>query len=469
MGITILSFVVVLGVLIFFHEFGHFLIARLFGVGVEKFSLGFGPRLAGKKIGRTDYRISAIPLGGYVKMVGEEPDAEVEPSDIPISFTHQHVVKRMLIVAAGPVFNILLAIFIFFVFLSITGIDDIKPVIRQVQNGSAAQKAGLQISDRIVSIDDVRVEAWSDIEEAVTESDGKTLTLGIDRNNSLLKVDITPELKRGTDLLGDSISYYDLGISALPELKAVVGDVSAGFPAEKAGLKTGDQISAINGIPIENWRQMQSIISSSGGVELTIAVKRGDEVFEVNLTPQFVENKNQLGQVEKRYLIGISTRPVDIPEADLVTKRLNPIKALVESLDRTYSICALTIRGVVKMIDGSIPKENLGGPIMIAKLAGDQAKQGFGKLVQFIAFISINLAIINLLPIPVLDGGHLLFFSIEAVKGSPVSIKVREVAQQIGLFIILLLVVLVFYNDIFRYFGDDIMKLFRWIGDKFSS
>ncbi|MGW8303810.1 MAG: RIP metalloprotease RseP, partial [Desulfobacterales bacterium] len=302
MGITILSFVVVLGVLIFFHEFGHFLIARLFGVGVEKFSLGFGPRLAGKKIGRTDYRISAIPLGGYVKMVGEEPDAEVEPSDIPISFTHQHVVKRMLIVAAGPVFNILLAIFIFFVFLSITGIDDIKPVIRQVQNGSAAQKAGLQINDRIVSIDDVRVEAWSDIEEAVTESDGKTLTLGIDRNNSLLKVDITPELKRGTDLLGDSISYYDLGISALPELKAVVGDVSAGFPAEKAGLKTGDQISAINGIPIENWRQMQSIISSSGGVELTIAVKRGDEVFEVNLTPQFVENKNQLGQVEKRYL-----------------------------------------------------------------------------------------------------------------------------------------------------------------------
>jgi regulator of sigma E protease len=452
MGTNIFAFVIVLGVLIFFHEFGHFLIARLFGVGVEKFSLGFGPRLIGKKIGITDYRLSAIPLGGYVKMVGEEPDAEIEPEDLPLSFTHKHVVKRMLIVAAGPVFNILLAIFIFFVFLSITGIDDIKPVIRQVQKDSVAQKAGLQINDRIVSVDDARVDAWYDIDEAVAESNGKTLTLEVNRNSTLLKIDVTPELKQGTDLLGDSITYYDLGISALPELKAIVGDVSPGFPAEKAGLKSGDQIAAINGIPIENWRQMQSIISSSGGAVLTISIKRAGEVFEVNLTPQFVENKNHLGQVEKRYLIGISTQPIDIPEADLVTKRLNPLKAAVESLNRTYSICALMIRSVIKMIDGSIPKENLGGPIMIAKLAGDQAKQGFDKLVQFIAFISINLAIINLLPIPVLDGGHLLFFTIEAIKGRPVSIKVREVAQQVGLFILILLMILVFYNDITRFF-----------------
>jgi regulator of sigma E protease len=452
MGTNIFAFIIVLGVLIFFHEFGHFLIARLFGVGVEKFSLGFGPRLLGKKIGITDYRLSAIPLGGYVKMVGEEPDAEIDPENLSLSFTHKHVLKRMLIVAAGPVFNILLAIFIFFVFLSITGIDDITPVIRQVQKDSVGRKAGLQINDRIVSIDGTPVDGWYDIDAAVAGSNGQTLRLGVDRNNTLLEIDVTPELKQGTDLLGDSISYYDLGIFALPELKAIVGDVSPGFPAEKAGLKTGDQITAINGIPIENWRQMQSIISSSGGAELTIAIKRADEVFEVNLTPQFVENKNHLEQVEKRYLIGISTQPMDIPQADLVTKRLNPIKAAVESLDRTYSICALMIRSVVKMIDGSIPKENLGGPIMIAKLAGDQAKQGFDKLVQFIAFISINLAIINLLPIPVLDGGHLLFFTIEAIKGRPVSIKVREVAQQVGLFILILLMVLVFYNDITRFF-----------------
>jgi len=451
MGTNIFAFIIVLGVLIFFHEFGHFLIARLFGVGVEKFSLGFGPRLFGKKIGITDYRISAIPLGGYVKMVGEEPDAEIDPADHTLSFTHKHVVKRMLIVAAGPVFNILLAIFIFFVFLSITGIDDIKPVIRQVQADSVGQKAGLQVNDRIVSIGDSQVDAWYDIDEAVSKSEGKTLTLEVVRNGTVIKIDVKPELKQGTDLLGDSISFYNLGISALPELKAIVGNLSPGLPAEKAGLKTGDQIVAINSIPIKNWQQMQSIISSSGGAELAISIKRDEDVFTASLTPQLMENKNHLGQVEKRYLIGISAQSLDIPEADLVIKRLSPIKAAVESLNRTYSIGALMVRSVVKMIDGSIPKENLGGPIMIAKLAGDQAKQGFDKLVQFIAFISINLAIINLVPIPVLDGGHLLFFTIEAIKGRPVSVKTREVAQQVGLFILILLMVLVFYNDIRRF------------------
>ncbi len=452
MGTSILSFIIVLGVLIFFHEFGHFIVARLFGVGVEKFSLGFGPRLIGKKVGITDYRISAIPLGGYVKMVGEEPDADIDPADIELSFTHKHVVKRMLIVAAGPVFNILLAILIFFVFFSITGIEDIKPIIRQVQTNSAAQKAGLQVNDLIRSINGLDITAWYDLDEAIAASQGKPLTLGVARNGDQVLIDVTPELKQGLDLLGDSISYYDIGISAFPELKAIIGEVNARFPAEKAGLKKGDQIVSINGIPIENWRQMQSIISSSGGVELSLFVKRDEEVFKVSLTPQQVESKNHLGEIEKRYLIGISTQPTNIPQADLVTKRLNPIKAAVESIKRTYSVCVLMVRSVVKMIDGSIPKENLGGPIMIAKMAGDQAKQGIDKLVQFIAFISINLAIINLLPIPVLDGGHLLFFTIEAIKRRPVNIKVREVAQQVGLFILIMLMILVFYNDITRFF-----------------
>ena len=452
MGTSILSFIIVLGVLIFFHEFGHFLVARLFGVGVEKFSLGFGPRLIGKKIGITDYRISAIPLGGYVKMVGEEPDAEINPAELPLSFTHKHVAKRMLIVAAGPAFNIFLAILIFFVFFAVTGIDDIRPYIRQVQPGSVAQKAGLQVNDLIVSVDGINVEAWYDIDEAITGSNGSVLALGIDRDGTLIEIEVKPKLNQGMDLLGDSISYYDIGISAFPELKAIVGDVSAGFPAEKAGLKKGDQIVSINGLPIENWQQMQTIISSSGGAELTISINRDEEVFTVNLTPQHVETKDHLGKAEKRYLIGISTQPLDIPEADLVTKRLNPVKAALKSIERTYSVCVLMVRSVAKMIDGSIPKENLGGPIMIAKMAGDQAKQGFDKLVQFIAFISINLAIINLLPIPVLDGGHLLFFSIEAIKGRPVSIKVREVAQQVGLFILIMLMILVFYNDITRFF-----------------
>ncbi len=452
MGISILAFIIVLGVLIFFHELGHFLMARLFGVGVEKFSLGFGPRLIGKKIGITDYRLSAIPLGGYVKMVGEEPDAEVDPADAHLSFTHKHVLKRICIVAAGPVFNLLLAVLIFFIFFAITGIEDIRPIVRQVQKDSAAQQAGLRLDDLIVSIDGTKIDAWYDIDKAVTESKGRRLQLGVVRNGALIEIDVRPELKQGVDLLGDNISFFDIGISAFPELMAIVGDVNAGFPADKAGLKKGDQITSINGIPIVSWRQMQSLISSSGGAELTLTIKRGAEVLKIHLTPQHVETKDHLGRAEKRYLIGITNQPIEIPETDLVTKRLNPIEAAVKSVEQSYSILVLMIRSVVKMIDGSIPKDSLGGPIMIAKMAGDQARLGLDKLIQFIAFISINLAIINLLPIPVLDGGHLLFFLIEAIKGRPVSIKVREVAQQIGLFILLLLIILVFYNDISKLF-----------------
>ena len=452
MGISILAFIIVLGVLIFFHELGHFLMARLFGVGVEKFSLGFGWRLIGKKIGITDYRLSAIPLGGYVKMVGEEPDAEVAPADVHLSFTHKHVFKRICIVAAGPVFNLLLAVLIYFIFFAITGVEVPRSVIRQVQKDSIAQKAGLRVDDLIVSVDGTEVNAWYDVDEAVTESNGRSLRLGVLRNDTLLEIDVTPQLKDGLDILGDSISYYDIGISAFPELKAIVGEVNPGYPAEKAGLKKGDLITAINGIPIVNWQQMQSLISSSGGAELTLTLERDAKMLEVRLTPKHVETKDHLGRVENRYLIGITNQQIEIPESDLVTKRLNPIKAAVKSLERCYSIVVLMIRSVVKIIDGSIPKDSLGGPIMIAKMAGDHAKLGVDKLIQFIAFISINLAIINLLPIPVLDGGHLLFFMIEAIKGRPVSIKVREVAQQIGLFILLLLIILVFYNDISKLF-----------------
>jgi regulator of sigma E protease len=363
MGVTLLSFVVVLGVLIFFHEFGHFLIARLFGVGVEKFSLGFGPRLIGKKIGRTDYRISAIPLGGYVKMVGEEPDAEVAPDDIAYSFTHKHVVKRMCVVAAGPLFNILLAVIIFFVIFLVSGTMILKPS---------------------------------------------------------------------------------------------VGTVKEGSPALVAGIKAGDLITAIDGVPVSSWDDMTRIIGASKGKTLKITVERSDSEKVFHIKPELVPAKNIFGEDVERFIIGISA------SGDAFTKDLNPFQALTESLVQTYKITELMVIIIGKLVIGDISTDTIGGPIMIAKMAGDQAKSGIGNLIFFIALISVNLAIINLMPIPILDGGHLLFFSIELIKGNPVSLKVREVAQQIGLFIILLLVVLVFYNDIFRY-KDDIMRFFRGI------
>ncbi len=353
MGTNIFAFIIVLGVLIFFHEFGHFLIARLFGVGVEKFSLGFGPRLIGKKIGITDYRLSAIPLGGYVKMVGEEPDAEIEPADLPLSFTHKHVAQRMLIVAAGPVFNILLAVLIFFGIFWASGTFILKPSI---------------------------------------------------------------------------------------------GAVRAGSPAAAAGLKQGDLITVINGIRINSWDEMAEIINASEGQTLSLAVRRQESTLDFSITPEKVPTQNIFGEEIQRHVIGIEA------SRESYSKEMNPFEAFTESLKQSYRVIELMVVIIAKLIKGDISTDTLGGPIMIAQMAGDSAKAGVGSLIFFIALISINLAIINLLPIPVLDGGHLLFFLIEAIKGSPVSIKVREVAQQVGLFILILLMILVFYNDIHRIF-----------------
>jgi regulator of sigma E protease len=353
MGTNIFAFIIVLGVLIFFHEFGHFLIARLFGVGVEKFSLGFGPRLFGKKVGITDYRLSAIPLGGYVKMVGEEPDAEVDPADLPLSFTHKHVFKRMLIVAAGPVFNILLAILIFFGIFWASGTFIMKPSI---------------------------------------------------------------------------------------------GSVRAGSPAEAAGLMKGDLITVINGTAINSWDEMAEIINSSEGNTLDLSIRRQESTVDFSIAPEKVPTQNIFGEEILRYVIGIEA------SRESYSKEMNPIEAFTESLKQSYRVIELMVVIIAKLIKGDISTDTLGGPIMIAQMAGDSAKAGVGSLVFFIALISINLAVINLLPIPVLDGGHLLFFLIEAIKGSPVSIKIREVAQQVGLFILILLMILVFYNDIHRIF-----------------
>jgi regulator of sigma E protease len=447
MSINLFAFIVVLGVLIFFHELGHFLVARLFGVGVEKFSLGFGPRLFGKKIGITDYRISLIPLGGYVKMVGEEPDAEIDPADIPISFTQKNVFKRIFIVAAGPAFNILLAIVIFFCFYLISGIEYVTPVIRTIETDGPAHKAGLKKNDLILSIDNARVDSWYDILKAVERGKERPLLLDVRRGDSIFTAEVSPNLSVGKDFFGDDLEYYTLGISGFPEQEAIVGEISEGFPAQKAGLKKGDKIVAINDNKIDSWNGMRTAITASEGDALKITVLRDDTRFDVEITPTL---KNAIGETEKRYQIGISSPGVKIPDDDKFVKRLNPLTAFRESIAHTYNITKLTVIIVGKLIQGKVSAKTIGGPIMIAQMAGQQAREGVTNLAFFIALISINLAILNFLPIPVLDGGHLLFFSIEAVIGRPVNIKVREIAQQAGIFVLILLMIYVFYNDIVR-------------------
>jgi len=350
---TVFALIIVLGVLIFFHELGHFLMARLFGVGVERFSLGFGPRLFGFQRGRTDYRVSAVPLGGYVKMVGEDPDDEVAEADIPESFTHKPVSHRILIVAAGPLFNLLLAILIFY---------------------------------------------------------------------------------------GLFLAYGTLW------LKPVIGEVSPDMPAQHAGLKPGDEVRYINGTPIKEWEELAALIDGSNGQELTLEINRGGDTLTLSVTPAMVDGRTIFGEPRKRYVLGI------VASGDVVRERVGPFTALSMSLESTWDIIRLTAIGVAKMVSGVLSTKELGGPILIAQMAGQQAEEGLASFLAFIAFISVNLAILNFLPIPVLDGGHLLFYTIEIIRRKPLSIKAREIAQQFGLVVIISLMVLVFYNDITRLF-----------------
>ena len=454
MTTSIFAFVIVLGILIFFHELGHFLVARLFGVGVEKFSLGFGPRLFGKTVGMTDYRISAIPLGGYVKMVGDEPDAELEPALIHYSFTHKHVFKKILIVAAGPFFNLLLAVLIYAGFFFFIGTEDIRPVVNHVTAESPAARAELQAGDVIEAVDGEAVASWSDINRLIAAQKGAEVRLTVERGGRRLEASLTPATKMVKDILGDDVPYYDAGFSGLPPLKAVVGDVAEGYPAKKAGLQKGDRIVAIDGRPVDTWNTMKEIISHSKGDPLAVTVRRGEETLTVDITPVLFSEENLLGEKVDSYRIGISTPGIEIPPADRVTIKRGPWGALRDSVDQTYQISRLTILSIGKLIKGTVSTKTLGGPIMIAEMAGQQAKEGLTNLIFFIAVLSINLAVLNFLPIPVLDGGHLMFFFIEAVIRRPINTRMREIAQQAGIFILILLMIFVFYNDITRLFAS---------------
>jgi regulator of sigma E protease len=354
---TIISFIVVLGILIFVHELGHFLFAKLFRVKVQKFSLGFGPKVFGKVVGETEYLISAFPLGGYVKMLGENPDEQdVDPDHLQGSFAHKPVVQRFFIVLAGPLFNLLFSVFLFFVIFSISGVP--------------------------VAVDSTRV--------------GK------------------------------------------------VGDNS---PALTAGIKPGDTILEINGRQTQKWADVLNAVKDSGGKPLKIKLLRGSEYLEVQVTPAIDSAKNIFGEeVEKRYMIGI------MKSDEISYSHVNFLQAFREALIQTWMFIYLTAMGIVKILQRIVPASELGGPILIAQLAGEQMKAGWTNIISFTGLLSVNLGVLNLLPIPVLDGGHLVFLTIEGIRRKPMKERTQVIAQQIGIAFLGTLMVFVFYNDIVRLF-----------------
>ncbi len=346
---TFLSAVLLIGFLIFIHELGHFIFAKLSGVKVLKFSLGFGPKVIGKKIGETEYLLSAIPLGGYVKMLGEEPDDQLDESERKRSYKNQPIFKRASIVFAGPCFNFLTAVVIFF-FVFLIGIPVLMPIIGEVLDNSPASKAMIQKGDRIIEINGKPVEKWTDMTEVIHGSANKPISLKIQRDSTFTIISITPESKKTKDIFGEE---------------------------KEIGL---------------------------------IGVKPSGEIFTVS--------------------------------EDVFTSAKNAIL-------RTLEITSLTVIGIIKLIQRIIPADTIGGPIMIFSLAERQAEAGALSFFTFAA-ISINLAILNLLPIPVLDGGHLLFMAIEAVRGKPLSDKTILIAHKIGWVFLLSLMAFAIYNDIFR-------------------
>ena len=441
-------FLVVLGVLVAFHELGHFLAARWVGVKVLKFSLGFGPKLLGRQVGDTEYLLSAIPLGGYVKLFGEDEQEAATVEEQRRSFAHQSLWGKTLIVAAGPGFNFILAYLIFTAWLAtgaplfVPTFRDLSPDVEALMANSPAEAAGIKIGDRIIRINDKDISTKTEMMDAVEKSRGKQLTLDVKRNGQIKTVLVTPAPLPGQDADAKEVTYY-LGVEEPPP---VVTAVLAGSPASQGGIKEADRVVAIDGKTIHTWSDMTAIVKDSPNRPLEMTVLRDGAQVPLTVTPS-TDHAMVNGKSIEIGKIGISG-----PGRSLV-KSSTPLLSLYHGLEATWGWTELTTVGIYKMIVGDISSKNIGGPLTIANISGEAASQGASSVVFLIAILSINLGVLNLLPIPILDGGHLFFFLIEAILRKPLGERQRELAQQVGLVLLVGIMIFAFWNDLERLFS----------------
>lgn len=444
---TLAALAVTLGVLITFHEYGHYWVARRCGVKVLRFSVGFGrPLLRWHNKEGTEFVLAAIPLGGYVKML-DEREGDVPPELAEQSFNRKTVGQRFAIVAAGPLANFLLAIFAYWL-VFVIGTQVVAPIIGQVEENSPAAVAGLQAGDELLSIDGRATPGWQAVGLALLSRMGESRHLAIEvRDEFGQQRQLTLELDRFLVGQTDPDPFTSLGIRPWrPEVQPILATIQSGGAAAQAGLRPGDRILQVNQQPISSWAELVDWLQGHPETALTLKLERDGFEQERMIIPaaRTLETGQQVG------FIGAGVEMPSWPEERLREQRFGPFEASWRAVQKTGEMSQLTLVSIGKMISGLISPTNLSGPITIARVANDSVKSGWESFITFLAYVSISLAILNLLPIPVLDGGHLLFYAIEAVRGKPVSEQAQAVATRFGLAILGSLMLMAFYFDLLR-------------------
>ncbi len=440
---SLFGFIAAIAILVTVHEYGHFQVARKLGVKVLKFSIGFGRPLFTwhRNNDPTEYCIGMIPLGGYVKML-DETEGEVDQAEANMAFNRKSLGVRSAIVVAGPAYNFLFAIFAIWL-LFVAGSDDIEPVVGRVSENSPAQQAGFRAGDRIISVDRRAVSTWDQhqlylLHQAMKGNTADFKVIGNDNLERSLRVDFST-LDQYT-ISGSKITSQ-LGLWS-PSPPADVYKLASGSSAAAAGLQKGDRILAVNAEPIGNWDDLTEYIVSRPGQELILLIRRGGDEITVPLTPEPVTvNGVEIGR------IGLYR-----PMPQITRLRYGPLAAIPAALDYNWRMTMITLRALGRMLSARMSSDNLSGPITIARFAGHTVKSGYADFLKFLAIISISLGLLNLLPIPLLDGGHLLYFAFEAITGRPPSQKMMLRGQQLGIVLLLLLMSVAFYNDIMSLF-----------------
>lgn len=461
--VTVISFLVVLTVVVFVHEMGHFLVGRWCGVGVHAFSIGFGPEL----FGYTDrhgirWKLCAVPLGGYVKFVGDAngasvPDPEaiarMDPHERAISFPTQPLWKRVAIVAAGPIANFLLAIAIYAAIFSVSGRREVPPIIGHVQESSPALAAGFKPGDVVQSIDGSPITSFEQITRSIEPNAGVPMRFTVLRDGQPVEIDATPAVKEEKTRFG-TVRVGRMGLGS-PKIPPVVGGLTAKGAGEVGGLVVGDRFVSVDGTTIDSFQQLQAIVAEKPGKTLSVEVERGDITKHLELTPETIKDESS---VKPATFGRLGVEPAPDPSWSRIV-RYGPVEAVWLGVKECYFIVARTFDYLGKLVSGRESADQLSGPIGIARVSGEVAKIGGPTgLIPLVALLSVSIGLINLFPIPILDGGHLLFYAFEAVRGRPLSERTQEIGFRIGLALVLMLMLFATKNDVFREIANYLAK-----------